>query len=435
MKWFEKILQVFIVFLPWSTVISVYLVYGLHIPGGNFIKEGLMLILGLLFICEIINNFQKTKTCLVRFDRITWIIFAYILVMSVVTLATTGIRGLIFGGRYDFMFLLIFLLIYHASIFFQKSLAYYIKIFLISGGLMLLVSGLLKFPLSEELLLFVGYSPNASAWDFGGAPPIFHGIHGASVRRFQGLLDNPNTMGAFILIFFGMLAYFFRYKKDWHFVVGIFGLGFIAMIVYTYSRSAMLAIVVGILVAISGFFVTILKKYRRQFFGISAILAIVVASVYVMFTSRGDQIIGRADSTKGHAERMIIGMNRFLSAPLGQGMGSAGPAYRHVLRLHDSSRAEVEKSDVFYIPESWYIQQFIEGGFLGGLLFLGIMAMIFFALYSLSPILGGMFAGIGMMNFFLHTFESSVISLLLFSLVALVIGKNRQKNHLPRFFE
>lgn len=50
---------------------------------------------------------------------------------------------------------------------------------------MLFLSGLLKWPLTEDLLLYFGYGGNPSAWDFGGAPPIFHGVDGANVRRFQ----------------------------------------------------------------------------------------------------------------------------------------------------------------------------------------------------------------------------------------------------------
>ncbi len=35
----------------------------------------------------------------------------------------------------------------------------------------------------------------------------------------------------------------------------------------------------------------------------------------------------------------------------------------------------------------------------------------------IHPILGALFAGVGSMNLFLHTFESSVVSLVLFLLI------------------
>ncbi len=83
------------------------------------------------------------------------------------TLWTTGVRGLIFGGRYDFAFLLTYLIAYHGFPLLGRPISYYLRIFLVSAGLMLIISGLLKWPLHEDLLLYFGYSGNPSAWDFG----------------------------------------------------------------------------------------------------------------------------------------------------------------------------------------------------------------------------------------------------------------------------
>ncbi len=48
---------------------------------------------------------------------------------------------------------------------------------------------------------------------------------------------------------------------------------------------------------------------------------------------------------------------------------------------------------------------------------------------SIHPILGALFAGVGTMNLFLHTFESSVVALSLFLLVGLLLAhkKNAKK--------
>ncbi len=79
---------------------------------------------------------------------------------------------------------------------------------------------LLKWPFSEDILLYFGYSGNPSNWQFGSAVPIFHGVEGANVRRFQGIFDGPNTMGAYLLVYIGIFTYYFRNKKDWYFVIG-----------------------------------------------------------------------------------------------------------------------------------------------------------------------------------------------------------------------
>lgn len=354
------------------------------------------------------------------------LIAAYIAVMVIVTVFTTGLRGLVFGGRYDFAFLIVFWILYHGSVFLTRPISHYIKLFLWSGGIVLVISGLLKFPFSEEWLLYLGYSPSVSAWDFGGAPPIFHGIDGASVRRFQGLLDGPNTMGAFILLYLGLLIYYFRYKKEWYFVIGLIATVLIGLLSYTYSRSAMLGLFGGAIVALAGGLVILWRHYKKQTIALGVIVAALLYATYIGYTGRGDTIIGREGSTKGHAERMMVGVNRFLEHPMGQGLGSAGPAYRHVYQLHSLDRADVEAQDRFYIPESWFIQQYIEGGILGGTLFLLIMAIMFFSLFGVHSVLAGMFGAIGIMNLFLHTYESSVISLLLFSFVGLLLYEKKR---------
>jgi hypothetical protein len=105
---------------------------------------------------------------------------------------------------------------------------------------MLLISMVIRFILSEDILLYLGFSGNPSNWQFGSSVPIFHGVEGANVRRFQGILDGPNTMGAFLLIYLGMFLYYFRFQKDWYFVIGSVSFIFVGLIILTYSRSALL---------------------------------------------------------------------------------------------------------------------------------------------------------------------------------------------------
>lgn len=426
---FDKLVQILIGFLPWSTVLSVFLTYKIHIPGANFLKEiifiGAVMLLGVLYFQE----FQKTKKNPIYIPWPIWVIFAYFMVMIAVTIFTTGVKWLVFGGRYDFIFLIIFLFAYYSKNFLIKPISHYIKIFLVSSGIMLLVSGLLKFPLDEELLMYLGYSGNPSAWQFGDAPPIFHGIEGAGVRRFQGLLDGPNSMGAFLILFSGLFLYYIRKLKDWYFVAGIGIMILVLMLIYTYSRSALLGYIFGAIIALLGGFGYLYREYKKQMIAMVGIVLLVIGAIFLKYNGNTDSIIGREWSTKWHSERMLVGIKRFISSPMGQGMGSAGPAYRHVLSLQDKWRDAVEEEDRFYIPESWYIQQFIEWGFIGGVLFIVISAIIFFSLFSIHSLLAGTFAGIAAMNFFLHTYESSVISWLLFFFMGLFFAiKFQQKS-------
>ena len=182
---FDLGVRFLLVFIPFSSFVSVFLTYRLGIPGASFIKEIALLAAGLALVYAYARSYLTDRHYRLRLTRIDYLIIAYILTMSIVTLFTTGMRGLIFGGRYDFAFLLVYLIAYHGYVFLARPISYYLYLFLFSAGSMLFISGLLKWPLHEDLLLYFGYSGNPSAWDFGGAPPIFHGIDGANVRRFQ----------------------------------------------------------------------------------------------------------------------------------------------------------------------------------------------------------------------------------------------------------
>lgn len=361
------------------------------------------------------------KTLLWKFTFIDGLILWYIVSLLVVSIFTTGIRGILFGGRYDFEFLLAFWTLYHGYPLLQKPFSYYIKLFLLSGGIMIFLSWLLKWPLTEDILLYFWYCGNPSNWQAcDGVPPIFHGVDGANIRRFQGLLDGPNSMWAFLILYSWVFLSYMRHKKDWYFVTGMMLLVFFVMIIYTYSRSALLGIL--------GFYAllgilsmrTLYRKYKKNILLLSLVGVVIVGILWLKFSWSANAIIGRAGSTKGHFERMITSIDRFRDHPFGQGLASSGPAYRYVQNVKPE---EMEEKDRFYIPESWFIQQFVEWGFVSWILFIVLMGALFFALFKENIILAAAFAGVTSMNFFLHTFESTVVALPLFLLIGGMLSK------------
>ncbi len=421
---YDYAFRVLIFFLPFATLFSVFFREKLGIPGISFIKELCILIM----LCVILIEHLRGKLHIIwtRYDLAIWL-YAFILI--IVTFSTTGITGLIYGGRYDFAFLVLFFIVYHGSWLLEQKHVYYIRLFLISSGVALFLSMLLKWPLSEDILLYFGYSGNPSNWEFGSSVPIFHGVEGANVRRFQGIFDGPNTMGAFLLIYLGMFVYYFRQYKSWYFVLGLFTLGMITLVNYTYSRSAQLGYIggMGIIVLLS--FGYLYRHYKVQMVSLIVLFIIGFWVLLLQYGGNLQAIIERSGSSKGHAERMIIWVQRAVEHPLGQWLWSAGPGYRYILDLEKLSRPEIEKLDVTYIPESWYIQQFVEWGFLWGILFILLMFLFLQWLYRVHIILAGTFLSILIMNFFLHTFESSLISLSLFLLIGLLLSPHTSQKH------
>lgn len=135
---------------------------------------------------------------------------------------------------------------------------------------------------------------------------------------------------------------------------------------------------------------------------------------------------------------MYIGFVRFLEQPLGHGLAQAGPASRAIAevnqnpiplasldgemrRLGDYFFARnsdfVMSTEHYYIPESWYIQQLIEGGVIGFFFFVVIFVLLLISLRKYPPMLAAL-AGVLVMNTFLHSFESVHTALVLFLIIA-----------------
>lgn len=91
-------------------------------------------------------------------------------------------------------------------------------------------------------------------------------------------------------------------------------------------------------------------------------LSVISGLFYLRYEGTIDQIILRSGSSKGHFDRAMTGLKRFQEHPMGQGLGTAGPAYRYVVKLADSPiyGGDLKHTEDYYIPESWYIQQLVE---------------------------------------------------------------------------
>ena len=95
-----------------------------------------------------------TGRATIRWTFLDLLIICYIGTLTCITLFTTGPVGLLYGGRYDFEFLIAFFILFHGSRFLSESAASYVRLFLISGGIMLVFSLLVRFVFSPDILLY-----------------------------------------------------------------------------------------------------------------------------------------------------------------------------------------------------------------------------------------------------------------------------------------
>ncbi|OIP53308.1 hypothetical protein AUK10_02495 [Candidatus Gracilibacteria bacterium CG2_30_37_12] len=421
---FDRIFRIFLILLPWSVLGTVFLGSKLGIPGISFFKEIFLIALLALLVWD----FWKQKI-FPKFDILDYLIGSYIGYLVIITLVNgLGLASLVYGGRYDFEFLIAFLIAKHGSTLLKGTVAQYLKIFLLSASMALFAGILVRFVFHETILLHFGFSPNLSNWSFGGTPPIYHGIDGARIKRFQGIFDGPNPAAYFIIIYIGLLVHYFRTKKAHHFLIGIWIMVLFGLIFLTYSRSSIIGIIIGFLILIAFSLKTIWYKYKKESTYIIVFLAIISGLFYIRYEGNIDQIIMRTSSSKGHFDRAMTGIERFKEHPMGQGLGTTGPAYRYVVKLADTPiyGGKIENTEDYYIPESWYIQQLVEGGIVAFVLFCVIMGMIAWMIFPLSPALFTAFIAVLTMNLFLHSFESVYISLILFLIFGVFVGKRKK---------
>lgn len=427
---YDYIVRALFVILPFHVLLSVFLEYKIGIPGAGLYKE-----VGLIALAGLLGYSYITKRIEIKFDRIDVLCAIYVAWLVLVTaLNQLHFSNFFYGGRYDFEFLVAFFLARKGFPLLEKPISYYMRLFLISASAALVLGILVRFVFGETILLHFGFSANLSNWMFGGSIPIYHGIDGANVRRFQGIFDGPNPAAFFILVYLGVLIHFFRENKKYHYLLSLWVIVLLMVIFYTYSRSAIIGLFVGVFAFIALSIRVIIKKYSKQLLIALPLLFLFLGLFALKFESTIERIILREDSTKGHFDRAIIGLERAKEKPLGSGLATSGPGYRYVIHPEtDESLFEGDnkKLEDYYIPESWYIQQLVEGGMIGFAVFVAIIGLILMQLAVANSFVFASLVSVSVMNLFLHSYESTYISLLFFMIIGLILASHDARKNRP----
>lgn len=432
----------FVGFLPWSVIISVAGTEKLGIELMRFSKEILLWTIIIIGICD-----MWRKKIRPSFSLIDAVIVLYILSLIITSIGRgIPLAGFVYGLRYDAEFLIAFVFFRQLTRFWSNRFHEVARVFILSGAIMIACSLLIRYVFWEVFLTIFGFSGQVSVWDGSGAPPIYHGIPGASVVRFQGLLEGPNQMAFFLLVYMGTFISLFSKYRQYRFINTVILLGLFFLMTQTYSRSGLLGLWLGTCVMI---FFLIRDKIRRGHFHIrhanwkkitafTLAFSVGIALIMLQFWPKFHEVIKRSGSTSAHFERMFIWYKRFLEEPFGHGLAQAGPASRAIVQVNSSpippekldpemirlSKIFLEQNPAFvfttehyYIPESWYIQQLIEGWVIGFFFFVMVFVLLLINLRKYPAIFAAL-AGVLVMNTFLHSFESVHTALVLFLIIA-----------------
>jgi len=418
---FTLLTKFLVIILPFYVLIKVFFEHKLGIIMFGFLIKELVLV---LLIFSLAYEYYKQKK-LPQLEILDYLIFAYIGYGIVITLMNgLWFDSIIYGWRYDYMFFLVFLIYKHGQQFLKVSTKKLLLVFTYSASISLLFSILIKFRIGEDALLVFGFTDYVSNWTYQGWIPIYHWLENSWIRRFSGILDSPNNMGFFLILYSAILLYL--QKKKWEFYV-YFGMSFLfILLILTYSRSALLGVFTATWILFLLNIKYLYKHYKKPFIiWIISIILLTWIFSYV-FQDKVKNIVLRTSSTKWHFDRMAIGMDRFTEKPFWSWLGEAGPAYRSIHPALETSK-EIEE---YYIPESWFIQQLIEWGIIYFILFISILWIILRRLFQVSHIIFWLFIAILIMNIFLHVFEATYLSILLFIFIGLLYSRKDERKKL-----
>jgi hypothetical protein len=417
---FTLVTVIFTILMPFYVFLKVLFEHKFWISGfGIFIKEWLLIFLWFIVIYEFIKNKVFPKIELLDI----FILLYFMYWIGITIYQWLPIEHIIYGWRYDFVFLWVFLLYKHAAQFLKIRSNKLIQYFLISASVSIFLWIMIKFMLWESTLMYFGFSDYASNWTYNGSIPTHHGLDWSGIKRFQWLLEWPNAMWYFLIVYTALFLHVQKHKVQFHNV--LFFILMLWFVLLTYSRSALL----GIWVAwVSLFFLHIkfiYHKVRKYILPILLVFFIIFGSIAYIFQEKIYYAVIRPGSTAWHFERMEIWINRFQDNIYGAWLATSGPAFRNVYP-NKTSRLDEE----YYIPESWFIQQLTEWGFIYFSLFILIFLTLLLKTYKKSPMIFWALVAVLVMNVFLHIFESTHLSYVFFMILWVIIYENRKSQRI-----
>ncbi len=334
--------------------------------------------------------------------------FAIIAVL--VTLAAQpGWREALYGAKTDFAFIVAFAVAIAVA---GRSLRNQLVAAILAGSAIVSAFGLLQIlVLPNDFLTRFGYGA-------GTIPPFLHA--GETGVRILSTLGGPNQLGSYLILPICLtVALMIRGLRWWQ---PLLLPAQVAVMWFTFSRSAWLGLAAGLAITI----IMSLPRDRRLI-AAAALAAIILTGTALTaarlqtdpelqyYVLHGPAIdTPEETSTELHQVALMEGVRKTADQPLGQGLGTAGPASFY--------------GDEPFIPESYYLQLAIEAGIAGLLAFLAMQLLVARQLFGLAsrvpaaPAFLGALAGISIVNLFLHGWADSSTALIYWIAAGAVIG-------------
>jgi hypothetical protein len=404
-----------VIHTPISVVLGVVLPdYSLLIKSW---KEILMLVAAVLAIVILTKRRLWRELLSDWIFRLVAIYAALHLVLAVLS-SSGGVTAIAAGLAIDLRYVLFFGLTYIGVRIVPQYRRLMVQV-AIAGACIIVGFATLQFFLPPDILSHIGYSRDTIM-------PYLTVDKNPEYVRVNSTLRGPNPVGAYAGMALGLLvAALVRMKlqlqnKKVLVATILFGVCSTAALWLSYSRSALVAGLITVLVVVAA---TVLRKLSRR--------AWIVSSV-VVFALLGALVIGRDsafvsnvllhENTEGgssvssndeHVASLQFGFDRLVHQPFGAGIGSTGSASLH--------------GDVPVIIENQYLFVAHETGWLGLVLFIALFALIMARLWknrqdwlSLGVFASGV--GLSLIGLLLPVWADDTVSIVWWGLAAIALA-------------
>lgn len=353
-------------------------------------KEILMLIAATLLVAIL---YRRKQFGLLK-DPILLLIGGYIVLHILLSFYSlhlgVTITSIAAGLAIDLRYVIYFGLIYICLLLYPEHRKNFLKVFMF-GALLVMVFALLQvFVLPADILKYIGYGHNT-------IEPYLTVDKNNAFIRINSTLRGPNPLGAYAVIVLGFMAAAIAKRKippmrQSKIMAVVLMVGSIVALWVSYSRSALIAGIVAVAIAVSA---SLFKKaYAKIWVTVGVVLIVLLGGYFV--THQNSSFVSNVflhenpnggspiTSNDGHISSLQQGVARIVQQPLGAGIGSSGSA-----SLLGDSPLIIENSYLFVAHET---------GWLGLGLFIATFVMILVRLWKARQsyvALGVLASGIG----------------------------------------
>lgn len=374
----------------------------------------LLLIIALLLAVTIVT----CRRAWGRFTRdpVFYLVIAYALVhIMTIVLLYGGAEVTAVGMAVDLRYVLFFSLVYILMVLRHQYRQLFIRLGMIAAAVVVGLATMQWF-LPADILTHIGYSKDT-------IEPYLTVDKNPDYVRVNSTLRGPNPLGAYVSIVIALLLS--AWSKGMIMVhshklyAGIITVCSVIALWISYSRSALVAVVVAVIIVFVATYGRKLSKnaWMSMVIGVCALLGgfvaardtTLVSNVILHENPNGGSAVSSNDQ---HAESITVGVQRMIAQPFGAGVGSTGSASLY--------------SDKPIVIENQYLFIAHEVGWLGLAVFIGLFVSILARLWNRRSdwLALGVFAsgvGLGVIGLLQPVWVDDTVSIVWWGLAAIAL--------------